>query len=228
MTNASASPLQQRRTQLIVGSALLVLLASAVVQGLWTERWGGSGDLEQALARLEQMPRSAGPWSGKPTPFEPEQVEQARRVGIAGLLRQQFARPPGGAPVTAILMGGRFGPLSVHTPDICYGSAGYVVLGAPARVEFKCDDGSDAVFWTARFHKPNSPEVPALRIFWGWNASQGWQAPDRPRWTFRMKPVLYKLYAAREMASPTEGPEGDALAFLRTWLPELNKVLFPK
>jgi hypothetical protein len=228
MNPAPVSPLYERRTQLIVGSALLVLLATAVVQGLWTDRWGGRRDLEQALARLEQMPSAAGAWSGKPEEFDPEQADQAKRVGIAGLKRQRFARSPGGPPVSAILMGGRFGPLSVHTPDICYGSAGYVVLGAPARVELKCDDGSEAVFWTARFHKPNSPETPALRMFWGWNAGDGWLAPETPRWTFRMKPVLFKLYVAREMASPDEGPEGDGLAFLRTWLPELNKVLFAK
>ena len=30
------------------------------------------------------------------------------------------------------------------------------------------------------------------------------------------------------MASLDEGPEGDGLAFLRAWLPELNKVLLPK
>jgi hypothetical protein len=227
MSNLPLSPLLQRRNQLILASALLLLLATAVVQGVWTDRWGGGDDLERALARLDQAPLTAEGWRGQSRDLESEQLEQARRVGIAGLSRRQFTRTTDGQKVWTILMGGRFGPLSVHTPDFCYGGAGYVMVGKPIRIELKRESGVVGAFWTARFHKPNSPEVPPLRLFWGWNASDGWKAPANPRWAFRMKPVLYKLYLARELASLDEPLDDDpGAAFLRAWLPELDRALF--
>jgi hypothetical protein len=120
-------------------------------------------------------------------------------------------------------MGGRFGPLSVHTPDICYGASGYVVQGSQKPFEIKTADGSVARFWTARFVKPGAADAPSLRIYWSWNPGDSWQAPANPRWTFRMKPVLYKLY----VTTRDEAAEADvAVAFLRDWLPRLDQALF--
>lgn len=220
---------RKARGQLLVASAVLLLLGTAVVHGLWTDRWGDARDLETALARMDDAPLSAGPWAGKEQPLEPEQVEQAARVGIARTLRRQYIRTPGNDSASVILMGGRFGPLSVHTPDICYGGAGYVMAGKPIRCEVIRADGATAVFWTARFHKPRTAESPPLRIFWGWNAGSGWTAPDNPRFAFRRKPVLFKLYAAREMTSLSEPLNLDpSLPFLGSWLPALDATLFPE
>ena len=221
------SPLRQPRNWRIVASALLVLVGTAVVQGVWTDRWSSKRDLEKSLAKLDDVPLTAGAWKGQRTELDPEVVDQARRVGIDGSVRREFKRPADGQAVSVILMCGRFGPLSVHTPDVCYGGSGYVMLGAPTRIELQCDDGREASFWTARFEKPKTQE--ALRLYWGWNAGEGWKAPGNPRWAFRMKPVLYKLYVARELNALNDPVEGDlGLAFLRSWVPALDRALFEK
>jgi len=64
---------------------------------------------------------------------------------------------------------------------------------------------------------------------WHWNAVGRWQAPSNPRWTFARAPALYKLSAvrargAKESSRPEEDP---ALDFMKLFLPELNKALFP-
>lgn len=223
------SPLRQPRNQLIVASAVLVLAGTAVVQGVWSDRWNGKHDLDRALARLDAAPLTAGTWMGRTADLDAEMLDKAKRVGIAGSVRREFKRTPDGQNVTTILMCGRFGPLSVHTPDICYAGAGYVIHGAPMRVEVQRDDGREASFWTARFHKPKSPEAAPLRLYWGWNAGEGWKAPGNPRWAFRMKPVLYKLYVAREMGTLDDPlPSDPGLAFLQSWLPELDRALYEK
>ena len=44
-----------------------------------------------------------------------------------------------------------------------------------------------------------------------------------------MKPVLYKLYVAREITSVKDSLEGDpGIAFLQSWLPALDQSLFEK
>ena len=99
--------------------------------------------------------------------------------------------------------------------------------GSAARIEVKCADGREAIFWTAIFERPKTHE--ALRLFWGWNAGEGWKAPGNPRWAFRMKPVLYKLYVAREITSVKDTLEGDpGIAFLKGWLPTLDQSMFEK
>ena len=219
--------LQQGDRRLPLAAALIVLLGTAVVHGLWTDRWSSGQDLEAALARMDQVPLVSPGWFGDERGLEEAQEDAARRVGIARILRRQFTRTADGQSVSIILMGGRFGPLSVHTPDVCYGGVGYVMMGKPSRLEIGCADGSTAVFWTARFHKPQTPETPPLRIFWAWNASNGWQAPDNPRFAFRMKPALFKLYAVREMTSANDPLDQDAVtALLERWLPEVNRSLF--
>jgi hypothetical protein len=223
------SLMHRARGRLLVVAALVLLVGAAVVHGLWTDRWGDAGDLEAALKHMNDVPLTAGPWQGKEHALDPEQVEQAERVGIARTIRCQFVRTPENDSVSVILMGGRFGPLSVHTPDICYGGAGYVMVGQPVRSEVKREDGSTAKFWTARFHKPQSPGTAPLRIYWAWNAGNGWMAPDNPRFTFRRKPVLFKLYLAREMTSLNDSLEWDpGIPFLRSWLPTLDRALFPQ
>jgi hypothetical protein len=224
MASALMNILRDKRLPLAAG--LVLLVGAAVVHGLWTDRWNDGQDLERALARLDWIPLNADPWKGRIETIEEEQADAAARVGIPRIVRRQYVNETTHQAVSVILMCGRFGPLSVHTPDVCYGAAGYVIQGRPERLEVAQDDGGTAVFWTARFHKPNAPATPPLRIIWGWNASSGWLAPDNPRWTFRRKPVLYKLYLAREMTTLKEPLDEDpSIPFLRSWLPELDRAL---
>src|SRR5207244_1355928 len=126
-----------------------------------------------------------------------------------------------------ILMCGRAGRMAVHTPEVCYGGAGFDMLGAPAPYPVAFD-GKQAIFWTARFAKPNTPGAD-LRLCWAWNAGGAWQAPSSPRWTFRGQPFLYKLYVIEEEAGYRRGgsAQADALAdFLPHLLGALERTLF--
>jgi hypothetical protein len=226
MTAALADMLRRHERRLALTAAFVLLVGSAVVHGLWTDRWSSGRDLEAALNRLDAIPLVAPHWRGRVQELDDEQAQTAARVGITKIARRVFA-DESEQRVTALLMCGRFGPLSVHTPDVCYGAAGYAMYGRAERVEVKPEEGKAATMWVATFHRPRSPESPPLRVIWGWNAGQGWLAPGNPRWTFRMKPVLHKLYVTREMTSLDEPlSQEPCLALLRAWLPELDRTLF--
>jgi Protein of unknown function (DUF3485) len=205
---------------LVAGLALV--LGGGLVHGLWTNRWGDTHDLEEAAARLTGVPLDIGPWKGRDLPLDSERLARAE---AAGYLHRDYTDPQTKQTISVVLLCGRFGPLAVHTPDVCYGGAGYQMVGSPRRLRLSAKPQAAEV-WTTCFHKPNSPDAP-LRVFWTWSAGKGWLAPDLPRWAFRMEPVLFKLYAAHEMSRVDDPAEDDpCVAFLRAWLPQLDRRLF--
>src|SRR5262249_55729990 len=130
--------------------------------------------------------------------------------------------------ITALLMCGRAGPVSAHTPEWCYGGIGYEMAGTP--IHCSVDAGAaPAAFWTARFSKPGAALPDHLRIFLAWNVSGSLVAPSHPRLAFGRYPALYKLYVLRNLTSIHDRFDEDrCLEFMRQLLPELSRALFPQ
>ena len=207
-------------------TALAVVIPCGVVHGLWTDRWVVSAEPGASAAKLSRLPLTVGEWEG-----EAVAVDAGGRgaAGVAGHLARRYRNRVTGGVVSVLLVCGRPGPVSVHTPDVCYGGAGYDLADPPTR--FAAPPGSaarPAEFWVADFHQVGSAVPARLRIFWAWSAAGAWQAPDNPRLAFARFPALYKLYVLREVTAAGERPEDDACAaFLRPLLSELDQCLFP-
>jgi hypothetical protein len=206
--------------------ATVVVLVSGVTRGIWTDRWSTRRDLDHAAARLDRVAITLGDWTGQPLEFD---VEAHARAGIAGGLLRRFVDRRTGEAVSLLIVCGRPGPISVHTPEVCYAGAGYEVVEARTRSHIPLGaDASPAEFWRIRLRKVRSIVPEFLDVHYAWSATGAWQAPDRdPRFEFAWYPSLYKLYVVRR-SDPTGTPGPDpGLAFLRALLPELGKPLFP-
>ncbi len=204
---------------LAVAVALALLVVCGVVHGWWSERWQRSAVLEEALQRVERTPMTLGAWQAETLPADAKAFEQA---GAQAYWMRTYTNKETRQSVLAILMCGRAGRMAVHTPEICYRGAGYELFEAPASTPIRDLQGDElGVFNTARFTKASSLGSD-LRLYWGWNAGAGWQAPANPRWEFRGRPFLYKLYVSTEFASGRDA----AADFLRELLPELQAELF--
>ena len=71
---------------------LLLVTSLGVVHGVYSDRWGPSGQLEQALGGLPRVPMRFGDWVGEDVPYE---VEDMVRAGIKGSVYRRsrmFAR----------------------------------------------------------------------------------------------------------------------------------------
>jgi hypothetical protein len=212
-----------RPLPLVAAACLLVVVG--VVHGLRSDRWGVAPAVEEAAARLGNVPVAAGGWSSEPR----ELNENELRVGqIDGYLSRAYRNPAAGQEATVLIVCGRPGPIAVHTPDICYRGAGFVVQGEPVRVDGPEVGDHKTTFWTAVFVKPG-PVPRRLRIFWGWSPDgAGWEAADSPRWRFFHHPSLYKLYVVSPLLDSQVPPDKDAgLDLLRQLLPQLQKNLSP-
>ena len=205
--------------------AALVVLAAGLIHGLRTDRWGAPPDLGAAAARLEETPTTIGDWEGKSIDLDKRQLAVAEAVGH---LSRRYVHRRTGDETTVVVLCGRPGPLSVHSPEVCYTGAGFELRGDRETLALPEREGRPAGdLYRGRFVKPGVvPEV--LDVFWAWKTTGAWSAAPNPRLSFANSAVLYKLYIIRRLSRPDEKPPPEPLQeFLQAFLPELEKHLTP-
>jgi hypothetical protein len=204
---------------------IVVVGVAGGVHGIQTDRWRQSAQLEHALARLDSVPLVAGDWRGEDAPYE---ADDMTRAGIKGCVFRVYQNPRTRESVSVLLVCGRGGPISVHTPDVCYAGAGYRQLTDGRTKEIEWGAGQKGTFRVTKFVKPGV--VPSqLEIYWGWSRDgRTWDAPENPRMSYARLPALYKLYAVRQFVAGTPGEATDPCKdFLSRALPEFGQALAP-
>jgi hypothetical protein len=202
------------------GAASLLIVATGLMHGAWTDRWARSADITEAAARLPEIPMTLGTWEGK----DLEPGAGSSLPGIAGSLRREYTDRRRGVRVVIALVAGRPGPVATHTPEACYGANGYFV--GPKKVSSL---PGGAKFWYSEAVKTRETDEARLRIYWAWNGGTGWVAAadarqELPRWKH---PVLHKLYVVRDLsqASGDTGPDA-CEELLKELLPAMQRALF--
>ena len=202
-------------------SGLILVIVTAIVQGVWTQRWQKSAVMESAIHRLSYAPGDLGAWKAEPVEFDAETLAAA---GAQGSWVRRYTDARSGVSVLVILLCGRSGKMSVHRPEYCYGGAGYQMMADPVSYDLFVDPPAQC--WTTRFRKEKSTGNVQLRIFWTWFGDGVWQAPESPRLKFAHLSALYKLYAIRELPPRQERLEEDpSLDLLQKLLPALAEAL---
>jgi hypothetical protein len=201
--------------------ALLLIVGTGAVHGMRTGRWQPSEGVTDAANRLNAIPARIGDWDG-------EEVALTGREppGVAAHLCRRYTNARTGEAVTMFLVCGRPGPVAIHTPDVCYAASGYG-MGTP--IKYAPPQGSAAEFWTTDMARTTHADRSQMRIFWAWNAGDGWRASDQPRFQFAAAPVLFKMYLLRELSGVGD-PSLDrdpVVSFAQCLLPTMNSALFP-
>jgi hypothetical protein len=207
-------------------AGVVAVVAMGVVHGVSTDRWRPSGELEAALAGLDRVPARFGDWAGEDLPYEPAEMA---RAGIQGCVFRRYHNPRTRETVSVLLVCGRGGPISVHTPDVCYAGAGYRQVADERLTEVEWDGGTRSAFWVLRFAKLGGVVPTQLEVSWAWSRDgRTWEAPKNPRLVLARAPALYKLYVVREFVPGGRAEAADTgPAFLRQALPELRRALPP-
>jgi hypothetical protein len=206
----------------VTALAIVAVLVTGIVHGVWTGRWAISDEPGASVARLPNVSMELGDWQGQTLDAESQQLGDA-----SGCLLRRYTNKFTGASVTVFLLCGRPGPVAIHPPDSCYAAGGYEVL-TPSHFKAPAEAGAAAAeFRVARMRKKRAGEQSQLRIFWSWNDGNGWRVPSNPRWTFAWSRVLFKLYLVRELSDFEEPLDDDpGIDLMRRLLPELDEVLF--
>ena len=213
-------------------AGMVALLAYGLAEGYWTNRWTSSAALASAAERLRNVPSRVEGWDAEEQELDPRQAKQGEI--FASVLRT-YKHLATGEAVRVLLLCGRPGPISVHTPQVCLGGAGYALVRPAARE--KPDPSEADEFWAGRFWRRGQAGTDNMEVYWSWNARGSWVASDGPRLAFAREKVLYKLYVFRPLnvaaepdgkGDPAEEQASPVPAFLKAFLPQVSQSLFPK
>jgi hypothetical protein len=200
----------------------LALILSGIAHGLFTDRWKTVAEIGDIQPRLDRLPAELGTWTSVDIPMAEEQLD---RAAIRAYLSREYRDAHSGEAVRVLVVAGRPGPISVHTPDICFQGAGYTLAADPEPVSF---GGAEGQLWSGTFVKQDTAIPHRLRIHWGWHGGSGWEAPDHrtARIRYSLRPVLYKLYLVTEAPLTRNPSQAEAFdAFASRLLPELDRLL---
>jgi hypothetical protein len=229
--------------------AVVLVLGAGLLYGFWTGRWNRDESLQVALERLDRLP---GAFGSGPIPDwevmeggENKIDDKTLQIGgIDGYKSRAYVNRLTGERVTILIVCGRPGPISVHTPDVCFKGRGFEMQGKEERTKIKWSDTNEAEFWTAVFKQPHMAVPSTMRVYWTWTPTGQWQVAENPRFVFGRYKALYKLYVYREVSpsedetkgrpaageNKTKGTAEDEVCvrFIKELLPHLQKSLFPE
>ncbi|MHC4402530.1 MAG: exosortase-associated EpsI family protein [Planctomycetota bacterium] len=191
---------------------------SGYIQGRMSNRWGPPADMLAAAKKLEEVPTKIGDWRVVREKELDEPVVEV--LQCAGYLARDYQKIGTERIVTVAVLLGPAGPISVHTPDVCYSSQHYTPTTDPSRVSVAVSGGRAREFWHQTFE--DRRDRTKLSVYHGWNAGDGWAAPGQPRFTYADRPLLYKIQTAAEIESNATDPTEE---FLEEFLPAAEPCL---
>jgi hypothetical protein len=149
--------------------------------------------------------------------------EVAEVLHCYGSVQRVYQHDSTGTKVSFVVLFGPMGPISVHTPEICYSSRDYSVATQREALVVQATPEVNDQLWDLRL-KANRASGQPLRVLYGWTCNGVWQATERPRFSFAGKPYLYKLQLA--VATPAKQQQSDMCEnFLQEFLPVLRPFL---
>ena len=203
--------------------AVMLLAASGVIEARRVSSNAGSATLAACAGKLRRVPTAIRDWSGSDLAIDRRAEEMG---GITASLSRRYENSRGEV-VSVMLVVGRPGPISVHTPEVCYAGAGFQQKSPATKIHLISENGafSDEL-WSVDFRRPGNLPSRDIRIYYGWNFEGDWSAASNPRLEYAGSGALFKIYIVGP--PPLGAPEGDSpgLRFARLFLPELRAALF--
>jgi hypothetical protein len=174
-------------------SAFAIVLAAGAVYGHYSNRWGPPTDLVAAGEHLKTLPPEIGDWH-----LQDESTMSAGTIEMlecAGYVSRSYVNVRTGDTINVALIVGPPGPISVHTPEICYSSRNYELIGRREATRLASHSGQAHTFWNTTFKSKNAFSE-KLSVYYAWSDGSAWSAARSPRFTFAASPALYKLQLA--------------------------------
>ena len=199
---------------LTVALIIVLTILSGYIQGKMSRRWGISLDMVAMGNALDKFPEKIGPWQLVSNDKLKDYV--VKMLECTGYVLRNYANSETGETISVGLLLGPSGPMTVHTPDVCYSSQAYERIDEVKQVEITGSGGEEGQFWTQTF-KANSLDGELLRVYYAWRADGPWQAFEGGRFETARFPYLYKVQVAGPIADPASDSD-PAKSFLREFI----------
>jgi hypothetical protein len=164
-----------------------------------------------AATHLRSFPQQFGEW--QLLNEEPIGADALQMLSCAGYVNREYVNRKSGQSVSIAIIVGPPGPISVHTPEICFSSRAYTLSDEKVITTINDREGRAHTFWSIAF-QPNNPSADQLRVIYAWTASDTWIAAKAPRFEFARQRTLFKLQLASVVSAPTDRTNDPCHAFL--------------
>jgi hypothetical protein len=181
------------RFAVLLAAGLVITIATGVVCGRASQRWGPAPNMIAAAEHLKSLPASIGTWELADDQKMSDAVVET--LQCAGYVNRRYIDRRTGSTVDLAIIVGPSGPVAVHTPEICYSSQAYSIEEPRQVKELVDSTGNRHKFWYTTF-RSNNAIAEQLRVYYGWCADNRWQAAESPRFDFAGRPLLFKLQIA--------------------------------
>jgi hypothetical protein len=213
--------------KIVLGTLLTIALtiASGILQGSLSNRWGISDLQRQAGAKLEGCPEQFAVWEMKKSEkLDQNAIDQLEPFGY---LQRVYVNRNNGTVVGVTVLLGPTGPIAAHTPEVCYAGRDHEQLGEREKVVIPNGDGKDSV-WKTSF-RMKGVDAQLQNTYYAWSSGDHWVAAENPRFSYATEPSLYKIQLSNVVSAEgfkKSGPQADpAIQFLADFLPALQKHL---
>jgi len=178
--------------------------------------------LGTAVKRLkEPVAERHGNWRMvKEIPFTDDVLEMLQNPAY---INRSYMHQQTGDVVLVTVIVGTPGPVSVHTPEVCYGSQNFAILGDRSHVKVVDREKNEHSFWQVSMEAKNSAVAPQT-VLYAWSTGDFWSAVSDPRLAHAGGPYLYKI----QLAGPPSSAKDEFKAwedFLQWFLPDLEANL---
>jgi hypothetical protein len=209
-----------------IGILVLVIgtIGAGLLQGSLANRWGPSGTANRAAEVLRSgLPQEVGNWRVRnETPFSSEVV---RILQCPAHISRVYEHQQTGDTVRVAVIVGPPGPVSVHTPEICYASRDVSIDGERRKLLVKDAGGGEHSLWEVPF-KSNDLDGSALRAAYGWTNGSTFEAASHPRIGYGGFTHLYKIQIAVPIQPRSQSTSFDPVNdFLENFLAQLKPLL---
>jgi len=202
---------------LAFAAILTLTVTSGIVHGYLDARWTTGLDVDLAASKLNDLPEQIGPWV---LVSDHELAQSAQKqLQCYGYLNREYWKPASGDRVSVAVLFGPRGPIAVHTPEICYSSAGSTPIGTRVAETLEAN-GETAELWHIQFGRDTEPR-PHLDVWYAWSDGGPWQAGEYPR--FWLTDRLYKIQLAGVPGA--DGNELPCRDFLTHFLPAVREAI---
>ena len=212
-------------TALAIVLLLGLTLVSGIIHGRMTDRWGvpqTSLDAAEKLALFSEDVQF-GDWKCESSSRMSDHVVEM--LVCAEHIDRTYVNLRTGETVNVAVLLGPPGPISVHTPEVCYSSRDYDSRDERHRVTVKTTDDTEHTFWALTF-RSNRLDADILRVYYAWASGGPWAAPKEPRWAFSNCPYIYKIQLASHLPLGSDIQTDDPCRrFLKDFVPALKSHL---
>lgn len=218
-------------SQLCIVVILVGTVAAAAMHGTMTNRWGIQPDHTAAENLLRQsLPKEVGNWREKGKDGELDK-DVTDMLECRAYIKRVYENVQTGDRVSVGVLLGPAGPISAHTPEICYSSNDYEIDGEKQKKDLVDKNGMQHSLWQVKIRSNDQGRARDQQVYYGWSTGGCWEATERPRFAYGGAPYLYKIQLAGPIAPNVESAKtfDPNIDFLTEFLAQCQtRLIVPK